>query len=119
MKILLKTNNANKKSTQKQETLLSIWLNFCHFKYKTNNINLFLNVQDYTQEDSYPSYDWFASTIFLLYEGNLNSSFKFLYNFYHLQMSAFIWSVRLYSNESLLSSVYNKNGIKTGNTNKS
>jgi len=67
--------------------------------------------KDYTQEDSYPNYDWFSSTIFLLNEGNLNSSIKFLYNFYNLQLSAFLWSVRLYSNETLLSNVYNKNGI--------
>ena len=36
---------------------------------------------------------------------------KFLFNFYNLQLSPFLWSVRLYSNEHLLSSVYNKNGI--------
>lgn len=66
---------------------------------------------DYSQEDSYPSYDWFSSTIFLMNKGDLNATLKFLFSFHNLQVSSFVWYVRLFSNDALLSNVYTKNGI--------
>ncbi|CAF1079124.1 unnamed protein product [Brachionus calyciflorus] len=89
IKNLLKISNSNsKKSSVKQESYLA-----------------------YCQEEFYPGYDWFTSTIFLMNKGDLNSSMNFLYNFHFLQISSLLWSARLFSNNFLISNVYTKNGI--------
>lgn len=65
----------------------------------------------FSQEESYPGFDWFLSTIFLMNNCDSELSFGFIYDFHFLQMSSFLWSARLFGNDFLLSNVYAKNGI--------
>ncbi len=67
--------------------------------------------KDYNQEEHFPSYDWFVSTVFLVYRGDKTSTLKFLYNFHCLRLSAFLWPARLYLNDTLISSIYTSQGI--------
>lgn len=73
---------------------------------------IYSKILDYSQEESFPSYDWFVATIFLIYRGDKVSTMKFLYNFHFLEMSSLIWPARLYSNDTLISNVYSIQGNK-------
>ncbi len=72
---------------------------------------MFFFTKDYSQEEFYPSYDWFTSSIFLFHKGDYDSTINFLYNFHFLETSAFLWPVRLFANQHLLPTVYTRNGI--------
>ena len=51
---------------------------------------------------NYPGFDWFASTIFLLMNGNRQRAWKFVQTFSTLAVSAYIWPPRIHASVSLL-----------------
>ncbi|XP_053139677.1 protein broad-minded isoform X2 [Hemicordylus capensis] len=48
-------------------------------------------------QGGYASYDWFASSVFLIMMGNREKMLTFLHQFSHLLVSAFLWIPRLHS----------------------
>ncbi|XP_048348015.1 protein broad-minded isoform X2 [Sphaerodactylus townsendi] len=48
-------------------------------------------------QGGYVSYDWFASSVFLIMMGNKDKTLTFLRQFSHLLVSAFLWMPRLHS----------------------
>ncbi|XP_041376240.1 protein broad-minded-like isoform X2 [Gigantopelta aegis] len=56
---------------------------------------------------SYPGFDWFVATIFLLFNGNLNRTWKFLLKFSSLGTSGYLWMARLHASVHLPSAMMN------------
>jgi hypothetical protein len=71
----------------------------------------FLVFQDYSQEDTYPGYDWFSTSIFLLFRGNKELTVTFLYNIYNSNLPSIVWYSSIYSNELFLSRLLSRNTI--------
>ncbi|CAG5121521.1 unnamed protein product [Candidula unifasciata] len=58
-------------------------------------------------EDTYPGFDWFTATVYLIFGGNAERAWKFLHRFSALRASGYMWMARLHSSllpTSLLSS---------------
>jgi hypothetical protein len=51
----------------------------------------------YTMKEDYVGHDWFVSTLFLLFSGNTERVWKFLFNLSHLLVSCYLWIPRLHS----------------------
>uniref|UniRef100_A0A8D2JCN3 Protein broad-minded n=1 Tax=Varanus komodoensis TaxID=61221 RepID=A0A8D2JCN3_VARKO len=47
-------------------------------------------------QGGYTSYDWFASSVFLIMKGDREKTLRFLHQFSHLLVSAFLWIPRLH-----------------------
>ncbi|XP_062980795.1 protein broad-minded [Elgaria multicarinata webbii] len=52
-------------------------------------------------QGGYASYDWFASSVFLIMMGDKEKTLTFLHQFSHLLVSAFLWIPRLHSSSHL------------------
>ncbi|XP_050398519.1 protein broad-minded isoform X2 [Patella vulgata] len=57
------------------------------------------------QKGSYPGFDWFASTIFLMFNGDGDKAWRFLHKFSTLTVSGYLWMPRLHSSEDLPDSI--------------
>ena len=51
-------------------------------------------------QNSYPGFDWFAATIFMIFNGNEKKSWEFLHNFSTLGASGYLWLPRLHASVS-------------------
>ncbi|XP_013412261.1 protein broad-minded-like [Lingula anatina] len=91
----LKVLNSSPEATENLTQLLKQCGYFLHQQQKSVESNLHLLQGDY------PGFDWFASTIFLLMNGNLERSWKFLYQFSTLVASGYLWIPRLHSSVHL------------------
>ncbi|XP_048254918.1 protein broad-minded-like isoform X2 [Haliotis rufescens] len=49
----------------------------------------------------YPGFDWFAATVFLIFHGNMDRAWKFLYKFSSLGVSGYLWMPRLHASVHL------------------
>ncbi len=67
---------------------------------------------NYIQE-YYPGYDWFVATIFLMFNGHFDATWKFLTQFQKIYHSAFLWNSRLYLHADIVSPNLVNNGINT------
>jgi hypothetical protein len=67
---------------------------------------------NYVQE-SYPGYDWFSASVFLMFNGHFDASWKFLSQFQKIYHSAFLWHSRLYMHVDIISPNLVNNGINT------
>ncbi|KAL3858589.1 hypothetical protein ACJMK2_008861, partial [Sinanodonta woodiana] len=52
-------------------------------------------------QGSYPGFDWFASTIFIIFSGNNEKSWEFLHEFSTLGASGYLWMPRLHASVHL------------------
>ena len=51
-------------------------------------------------QSRYPGFDWFAATIFLIFNGNVEKSWHFLHKFSSLGSSGYLWPHRLHCSVS-------------------
>uniref|UniRef100_A0A3B3CU70 Protein broad-minded n=1 Tax=Oryzias melastigma TaxID=30732 RepID=A0A3B3CU70_ORYME len=58
-----------------------------------------------TQQESYPGYDWLASSVFLIMGGDLDRSLGLLLRLSSLLVSAFIWPARIHACDHLTQEV--------------
>ncbi|XP_060609239.2 protein broad-minded isoform X1 [Anolis sagrei] len=65
-------------------------------KYLKQQQHVFIQTSLRGLEGGYASYDWFASSIFLIMMGDREKTFTFLHQFSHLLVSAFLWIPRLH-----------------------
>ncbi|XP_060080662.1 protein broad-minded-like [Ylistrum balloti] len=56
-------------------------------------------------QGNYPGFDWFAATVFLIFNGNIEKSWQFLYKFSTLGCSGYLWTPRLHSSVHLPSAL--------------
>ncbi|ESO96909.1 hypothetical protein LOTGIDRAFT_231711 [Lottia gigantea] len=57
------------------------------------------------EKGCYPGFDWFTSTIFLMFNGNKEKTWKFLHKFSMLVTSGYLWLPRLHCSEDLPQSI--------------
>ncbi|KAJ7341885.1 hypothetical protein JRQ81_007533 [Phrynocephalus forsythii] len=69
---------------------------YCEKYLKQQQQQAFLMASLRGLEGSYAGYDWFASSVFLIMMGNKEKTLRFLQQFSHLHVSAFLWMPRLH-----------------------
>lgn len=74
----------------------------CRYNSFLFRIYLFHNLlSDYTtSSDTYPGFDWFATTIFFMMGGDMLRSWRWLKTFSILFSSGFLWHARLFNSVS-------------------
>ncbi|KAI8790403.1 protein broad-minded [Biomphalaria glabrata] len=89
--IHLKVISASSESTENLTRLMK--LTGCFLKQQMKSLKSSLRFL----EGTYPGFDWFTATIFLMYNGNTEKAWHFLHHLSALGTSGYIWMARLHA----------------------
>ncbi|XP_012936761.1 protein broad-minded [Aplysia californica] len=89
--IHLKVINTSSESTENLTQLLK--LSGCFLKQQMRSLKTSLQYL----EGTYPGFDWFVATIFLIFNGNGERTWNFLHKFSALGCSGYMWMARLHA----------------------
>ncbi|XP_064610719.1 protein broad-minded-like isoform X2 [Liolophura sinensis] len=87
----LKLLSSNSDATSSLTQLLKLTGSYLHQQQKETGSSLRYLTR------TYQGFDWFVATVFLIFNGSLERSWKFLQKFSTLASSGFLWSCRLHA----------------------